>query len=75
MEAAEKFKTEGKEVLNLLLAPFVKLEMGKYNDDLGAKLFFKLSARFGNNIYNFQGLSFHKSKYRGMEKPSYLRFQ
>jgi len=71
MEAIEKFKAEGKEVLNLLLAPFVKLDLGKYNDDFGAKLFFKLSARFGNRIYNFTGLSFHKSKYRGFEKPLY----
>jgi lysylphosphatidylglycerol synthetase-like protein (DUF2156 family) len=71
MEAVEKFKLEGKEVLNLLLAPFVKLNLGKYNDDLGASLFFKLSARFGNDIYNFKGLSFHKSKYRGHEKPLY----
>jgi lysylphosphatidylglycerol synthetase-like protein (DUF2156 family) len=72
MEAMEKFKTEGKETLNLLLAPFVKLDCGKYNDDLGAKLFFALSARFGNSIYNFKGLSFHKSKYRGTEKSLYL---
>jgi len=72
MEAMEKFKAEGKEVLNLLLAPFVKLDRGKYNDDFGAKLFFTLAARFGNNIYNFQGLSFHKSKYRGVEKPLYV---
>ena len=71
MEAVEKFKAEGKEILNLLLAPFVKLDVGKFNDDFGVKLFFKLSARFGNNIYNFKGLSFHKSKYRGAEKPSY----
>lgn len=71
MEAIEKFRSEGAEVFNLLLAPFVKLDLGKYNDDLGATLFFKLSARFGNNIYNFKGLSFHKSKYRGAEKPLY----
>ena len=71
MEAVEKFKTEGKEVLNLLLAPFVKLDLGKYNEDFGTKLFFQLSARFGNSIYNFKGLSFHKSKYRGTEKPLY----
>lgn len=71
MEAVEKFKAEGKEVLNLLLAPFVELDRAKYNDDFGAKLFFKLSARFGNSIYNFKGLSFHKSKYRGLEKPLY----
>lgn len=71
MEAMEKFKAEGKEVLNLLLAPFVELDRAKYNDDFGAKIFFKLSARFGNSIYNFKGLSFHKSKYRGSEKSLY----
>ena len=71
MEAVEKFRTEGKEVLNLCLAPFVKLERGKFNDDFATKLFFKASERFGNAIYNFKGLSFHKSKYRGREKPLY----
>lgn len=71
MTAAECFRAEGKEVLNLLLAPFVKLELGEYNDDRATRLFFDLSARFGNSIYNFQGLSFHKSKYRGQERPLY----
>jgi len=42
------------------------------NDDWGARLFFKLSARYGNTIYNFKGLSFHKSKYRGVERPLYF---
>ena len=72
MEAMEKFKSEGKESLNLLLAPFGKLDCGNFNDDWGAKLFFKVSARFGNSIYNFKGLSFHKSKYRGVERPLYF---
>lgn len=72
MQAMETFRAEGKETLNLLLAPFVKLDLGKYNDDFGAKLFFALSARFGNNIYNFKGLSFNKSKYRGAETPMYF---
>ena len=71
MEAMEKFKAEGKETLNLLLAPFANLDGGNFNDAWGAKLFFKLSARFGNHIYNFKGLSFHKSKYRGLERPLY----
>jgi lysylphosphatidylglycerol synthetase-like protein (DUF2156 family) len=71
MEAVEKFRAEGKEVLNLCLAPFVKLDCGKYNDDWGTKLFFQLSERYGNDIYNFKGLSFHKSKYRGTEKALY----
>ncbi len=72
MEAIEKFRPEGAEVLNLNLAPFVKLEQGRFNDDLGSSLFFKLSARYGNDIYNFKGLSFHKSKYRGAEKCLYF---
>lgn len=72
MEAIEKFRPEGMEVLNLNLAPFVKLESGRFNDDFGARLFFKLSARYGNDIYNFQGLAFHKSKYRGQERSLYF---
>jgi len=72
MEAMEKFRPEGAEVLNLNLAPFVKLEQGRFNDDLGSSLFFKVSARYGDNIYNFKGLSFHKSKYRGAEKCLYF---
>jgi lysylphosphatidylglycerol synthetase-like protein (DUF2156 family) len=72
MEAIEKFRPEGAEVLNLNLAPFVKLEHGRFNDDFGCSLFFKLSARYGNDIYNFKGLSFHKSKYRGSEKYLYF---
>src|SRR6266849_9177094 len=71
MEAVEKFKTEGKESLNLLLAPFVKLDDGRFNDDFATKLFFQASERFGNNIYNFKGLAFHKSKYRCPQKSLY----
>jgi lysylphosphatidylglycerol synthetase-like protein (DUF2156 family) len=71
MVAAEQFKTEGKEVLNLLLAPFAKMEQGKFTDDFVSQLFFKLCERYGNSIYNFKGLTFHKSKYRGRDKPVY----
>jgi alpha-beta hydrolase superfamily lysophospholipase len=72
MEAIEKFRAEGAEVLNLMLSPLAKLDKGKYNDDFGARLFFKITSRFGNSIYNFKGLSFHKSKYRGVERPLYF---
>jgi alpha-beta hydrolase superfamily lysophospholipase len=71
MEAMEKFKAEGAEVFNLLLAPFAKLDGGKYNDDWAAKVFLQMSARFGNSLYNFKGLAFHKAKYRGSERPIY----
>jgi lysylphosphatidylglycerol synthetase-like protein (DUF2156 family) len=72
MVAAEQFKAEGREVLNLMLAPFAKLNNGKFNDDWATKLFFRMSERYGNNIYNFRGLSFHKAKYRGLEKSLYF---
>jgi alpha-beta hydrolase superfamily lysophospholipase len=71
MEAAEVFKAEGKEVLNLLLSPFDKMEQGKYNDDAGVRWFFRLTAKYGNELYNFKGLTFHKSKYRGRERYIY----
>lgn len=72
MEAMEKFKSEGKQTLNLCLAPFDKVSAGKFNDDWGAKKFFELTAKYGNNLYNFNGLAFHKSKYRGSEKFLYF---
>lgn len=72
MEAMEKFKAEGVEVLNLLLAPCVGLDRGKFNDDAFSKLFFELSEKYGNEIYNFRGLAFHKAKYRGGENPIYF---
>lgn len=72
MQATEDFKQEGKKVLNLCLAPFVKLDRAKFNDDAGAKWFFNLSAKYGEELYNFSGLSFHKSKYRALERSMYL---
>ncbi|MES2660601.1 MAG: DUF2156 domain-containing protein [Verrucomicrobiota bacterium] len=72
MEAVDIFRGEGKEILNLCLAPFVRLQLGKYNDDKITKLFFELSEQYGNQIYNFKGLAFHKSKYRVKEKPLYF---
>ncbi len=71
MVAMEAFKPEGIEVLNLCLCPFTHLENGIYSDDIATKWFFQISERFGGEIYNFKGLSFHKSKYRGHEKPIY----
>lgn len=72
MEAVEVFRTEGVEILNFCLSPFGKLNNGKFNDDFGAKIFFQLSERYGDKIYNFKGLAFYKSKYRGTEKSLYF---
>lgn len=71
MTAIDAFRTEGVEVLNLCLCPFTKLEQGVFADDFMTDWFFKFSERYGGEIYNFKGLSFHKSKYRGTEKLLY----
>lgn len=72
MEAIDKFKEEGKEILNLCIAPFHKVGQGKMNDDGLTKMFFEFMYNYGDNVYNFKGLSFHKSKYRAREKPVYF---
>jgi lysylphosphatidylglycerol synthetase-like protein (DUF2156 family) len=72
MAAMDVFKTEGIERLNLCLCPFTHLEQGRFADDFMTDAFFKISRRYGGEIYNFDGLSFHKSKYRGREKPMYF---
>jgi lysylphosphatidylglycerol synthetase-like protein (DUF2156 family) len=72
MVALEKFRPEGIEILNLLLCPFTHLDKGIYSDDLATKWFFQISQKYGGEIYNFKGLAFHKSKYRGVEKCIYF---
>ena len=72
MTAIETFRGEGVEVLNLCLCPFTELDVGKFADDKATDWFFKISRRFGGEIYNFDGLAFHKSKYRGSRNPLYF---
>lgn len=72
MTAMEVFKQEGARTFNLMLCPFVEIDQGEHNDDLATKWFFKISERYGNEIYNFRGLSFHKSKYRGSNHYVYF---
>jgi lysylphosphatidylglycerol synthetase-like protein (DUF2156 family) len=72
MEAAERFKQEGKQTLNLCIAPFDKVDKGRFNDDLIMKLFVQTARKYGDYIYNFGGLSFYKSKYRAKENPVYF---
>lgn len=71
MTAMDAFKGEGVEVLNLCLCPFTGLEQGCYQDDFFTRWFFILSERYGGELYNFKGLNFHKSKYRGSQKLLY----
>lgn len=72
MAALDIFRKEGKEEMNIGLAPFFRLEEGKYNDDPITEMFFKLNWKYGNQTYNFRGLCHHKLKYRGKTLPKYF---
>jgi lysylphosphatidylglycerol synthetase-like protein (DUF2156 family) len=69
--AIESFKEEGIEILNLALSPFYNLEETKGQDIFIKKTFSNLYKN-GEKIYPFQGLSFHKSRYRGKEVPVFF---
>jgi phosphatidylglycerol lysyltransferase len=70
--AGEQFRQEGKEILNLCIAPFDKVDEGRFNDDFVLKIFVKTCRKYGHRVYNFRGLSFYKSKYRADEKQVYF---
>ena len=73
--AGKKFQQEGKKVLNLCVSPFDKIEQGKFNEDFLVKKFIQIARNYGHRAYNFAGLSFYKSKYRGKEKQLYFASQ
>jgi lysylphosphatidylglycerol synthetase-like protein (DUF2156 family) len=72
MTAIEAFRPEGIEVLNLMLCPFSGIDAGIYSDHPVMRWYFQFSERYGGEIYNFKGISFHKSKYRGKPNPLYF---
>jgi len=72
MHAIDKFRKEGKRTMNLCIAPFDKIDIGKFQDSKSLYYFIKLMRKYGDRVYNFGGLSFHKSRYKAKEKPVYL---
>ena len=43
----------------------------EWTDDSSDTMVYRFE-RYGNEIYNFKGLAFHKSKYRGSERSVYF---
>ncbi|MHC4392139.1 MAG: phosphatidylglycerol lysyltransferase domain-containing protein [Planctomycetota bacterium] len=72
MTAIDKFREEGRQTLNLCIAPFDHVKQGAFNDDGLSRAFYWLLRNFGGRIYNFDGLSFYKGKLRGDEQPVYF---
>ena len=74
LKAMESFRSEGINRLNFGISPFYKMTELAEIHGAGSPLLFwvcrKLYDRSG--IYNFKGLSFHKSRYRPKEIPSFV---
>lgn len=63
---------EGIPLLSLGVSPFQRLEALGARHGVGSPVIFglyRLLRRWGNPIYHFRGLSFHKSRYRAREIP------
>ena len=72
LEAIAALATEGIPLLSLGVSPFHRLEALGARHGVGSPAIFalyQLLRRWGNPIYHFQGLSFHKSRYRAREIP------
>lgn len=72
--AFEQFAREGIPMVSLGVSPFHQLADLARTDGIGAPaiyLVYRFLNDWGDRIYHFRGLSFHKSRYRAREVPVY----
>ncbi|MCH7946993.1 MAG: DUF2156 domain-containing protein [candidate division Zixibacteria bacterium] len=74
--AIRQFESEGIKVVSLGLSPFYKVKelydsCSLSNCRESAKLF-EMIYKYADFSFNYQGLSFHKSRFRGIEKAVYF---
>ncbi|MDF1543905.1 MAG: phosphatidylglycerol lysyltransferase domain-containing protein [bacterium] len=65
---------EGARELNLGLSPFatpVDKQARTNGSANGTEKMFRMIFRYGNSFFNFKGLAFHKSRFRGRERTVY----
>ncbi len=70
IQAMDVFRNEGIELLSLGLSPFHNITKVK-NDRLGIRLAMKSFYQFGNFLYAFKKLAFHKTRYRSQKSQWY----
>lgn len=71
---ARRLREEGVPLLSLGVSPFHQMEALARAEGAGAwpvYLTYRALRRWGDPIYHFRGLSFHKSRYRAREVPVY----
>lgn len=76
LEAMHQFHTEGAKKVNLGLSPLdhIKLydESSRFPYSKITQFMLRLLFTRGNMVFNFKGLAFHKSRFRGEISPVYL---
>ncbi len=71
LSAMQTFRAEGIEEVSLGLSPLHRLQPVKGERRLFRRLM-QLMYRFGNRLYAFQGLAYHKTRYRPQESPRFM---
>jgi lysylphosphatidylglycerol synthetase-like protein (DUF2156 family) len=69
--AMEVFKAEGVENIDLGLVPLMFSGKDEAHESSLLKRMFRFVWNRGNFLYNFQGLAFTKTRFRGDEEPTY----
>jgi len=71
LEAINVFRREGVSELSLGIAPLQNIQPNQ-NERRSIRLISRLFYDYGNRLYSFRGLAYHKSRYRPIETPWYL---
>jgi len=74
LHVLDRLREEGIPMLSLGVSPFHRVEELARAEGHGAwpvYLVYRMLRRFGDPVYHFHGLSFHKSRYRASEVPVY----
>jgi phosphatidylglycerol lysyltransferase len=71
--AMEEFRREGLQWLTLGLSPFAEIAVPPELDSSPpTRWIFRIWRNYGNWLYNFRGVSFHKRFYPGEQRPAYF---
>jgi len=72
LHAMQCFAREGARVVNLGLSPLAVDTLERGGESVAFKHLLGALYRFANRLYNFQGIRFAKSRFRGREEPVFL---
>ncbi len=71
LEAIKQFQNEGIQELSLGISPLYDIQP-EPNDRPALRNILNFMYQHANSIYSFQGLAYHKTRYRPIQKPWYL---